>query len=205
MDSNEAVRVSAPTPSEEQVTAPVPRLSFAELAPSLSEMLRPRVDRLGYLGEFFQAMAHQPDTLAAFDGFTEAAKKGLGPRLTEVVALTVASRMNNGYERTQHERLSIRLGYGAEWVAAVERLEPDDTELLTAEDRDVQRIALALLNDHGRGTARAVDGLAQQYGPELAVAVLFVVGRYLVHGTIANALELAPPVPSIFEDGFRGD
>lgn len=187
------------------MASPIPRLSFTELAPSVAEVLRPRVDRLGYLGEFFQATAHQPETLAAFDGFTEAAKRGLDLRLTEVVALTVATWTTNGYERNQHERLSVRLGYGAEWVAAVEHLGPDDAEHLTTEERDVQRVALALLRDHGRGTAGDVDALARQYGPQLAVAVLFVVGRYLVHGTIANALKLAPPVPSIFEDGFRGD
>ena len=42
-----------------------------------------------------------------------------------------------------------------------------------------------------------------QDGPEPAVAVMMVLGRYLVHALIVNSLGLAPPVPSIFEDGFE--
>jgi hypothetical protein len=36
-------------------------------------------------------------------------------------------------------------------------------------------------------------------GQERAIAVLMSVGRYLVHGLVVNALELAAPVPSVFE------
>jgi len=34
-------------------------------------MLRPRVERLGYLGEFFRYTAHQPQALISFLDFTE--------------------------------------------------------------------------------------------------------------------------------------
>ena len=38
-------------------------------------------------------------------------------------------------------------------------------------------------------------------GPEQTIAVMFLVGRYITHAMIVNGLELAPPVPSIFEAG----
>src|SRR5688500_19029149 len=106
----------------------VERLSFDRLAPKVQDVLRARVERLGYLGEFFQCAGHQPDVLAPFMEMTEALKKALPDRLTEVGALTVACLMGNDYERHQHERLSAKLGFGAGWVAAVERLAPDEGE-----------------------------------------------------------------------------
>lgn len=184
--------------------AAVPRLALTDLPPGLASALTPRVERLGYLGEFFQAAAHQPALLMAFHEFTETGKSALGERLTEVVALTVATAAGNGYERHQHERLSVRLGYGRDWVTAVERLSPETEDTLTPEERDVQALALALVGGLGHGAGDQVDRVARRYGPGVAVAVLFMVGRYLVHGVIVNALSLAPPVPSIFEDGFDG-
>jgi hypothetical protein len=56
----------------------------------------------------------------------------------------------------------------------------------------------------GRGAAAAFEGVVEALGPEAAVAVMMVLGRYAVHGLIVNSLELAPPVPSVFEDGFEG-
>ncbi len=184
----------------------IPRLAYEDLPPGLAEALRPRVERLGYLGEFFRVAAHQPRALEAFVDFTEAAKEGLPKRLVETVALTCAVRLGNAYERNQHERLSVRLGFGRDWVAAVERLAPDTAPLLEPEERAVQRYLLAALDSHGHGEA-AQDGFADLVmclGHAHAVAVLLVAGRYLVHALVVNTLALAPPVPSIFEDGFAG-
>src|SRR5258708_29920081 len=49
----------------------IPRLTFEELEPGLAEALRPRYQRLGYLGEFFRCMGHQPAALRAFVEFTD--------------------------------------------------------------------------------------------------------------------------------------
>ena len=76
----------------------------------LRSRLKARVDRLGYLGEFFQVAAHQPEALAGFIAFTEALKEHLDWRLAEVIALTVATETGNAYERVQHERLALTLG-----------------------------------------------------------------------------------------------
>ena len=55
----------------------IPRLSDAELDPQLRETLRPKVERLKYLGEFFQCAAHQPQALISFHKLTEDLKEAL--------------------------------------------------------------------------------------------------------------------------------
>jgi hypothetical protein len=131
---------------------------------------------------------------------TEALKKALPDRLTEIGALTIASLMGNDYERHQHERLSVRLGFGHDWVAAVERLAPDIEEGLSTEERAVQRFVMLALEKKGKGVGAELDALIDAIGPDQAIAILFLVGRYVTHALIVNSLELAPPVPSIFSE-----
>lgn len=182
----------------------LPRLEFPEFAPELAAALEPRVKRLGYLGEFFKCGAHQPEALTAFIEFTEACKGGLPNRLVEVIALTCAGWIGNAYERNQHERLSVRLGFGRDWVTAVNALDPDAESMLTDTEREVQRLTLTVLETRGKGANELFEKAVQSLGPEQAIAILMVVGRYVVHGLFVNTLQLKPPVPSIFEDGFSG-
>ena len=62
---------------------------------------------------------------------------------------TVAGAMGNAYERNQHERLSEKLGFGREWVAAVNKLEPDAKGPMSDDERAVQRLALAVVERNG--------------------------------------------------------
>ncbi|MGV7123151.1 hypothetical protein [Sphingopyxis sp. 550A] len=178
----------------------ITRLGFEDLAPEAQAVLDARVKRLGYLGEFFRCAGHQPTVLVPFMEMTEALKKALPDRLTEVGALTIASLMGNDYERHQHERLSVRLGFGPDWVAAVERLDPAGGNELSAEERAVQRFVMFAIEKKAKGVAAELDALIDLIGPEQAIAILFLVGRYITHALIVNALELAPPVPSIFSE-----
>ena len=173
----------------------IPRLEMAEFPPALAEALRPRVERLGYLGEFFKCAAHAPDALLAFDVFTAALKRGLPDRVTEVVALTVATRLGNAYERHQHERLCRQLGFDDAWVRAVERLQPEG---IGADEQAVQRLTLAVLDRQGHGVRAELEAVIDALGPPAAMAVLLVIGRYVTHSLVVNALELRPPVASIF-------
>jgi hypothetical protein len=182
----------------------LPRLEKNEFPSDLVARLEPRIKRLGYLGEFFKCAAHQPEALAAFIDFTESAKEGLPKRLVEAVALTAAGWMSNAYERNQHERLCVRLGFGPDWVASVNRLAPATESALTAQERSVQRLVLTVLESRGTEAGPLFDEAVASLGPKQAVAVLMVIGRYVVHGLFVNTLRLAPPVPSIFEDGFVG-
>lgn len=177
----------------------IPRLEMNELAPAVQETLAPRVKRLGYLGEFFKCSGHNPDVLAPFMEMTEALKEALPDRLTEVGALTVAGVMGNAYERNQHERLSEKLGFGRDWVAEVNRLDPDKAARMSEDERAVQRLALSVVKRHGHGVQGEFDALIDRIGPQQAMAVLFLIGRYVMHAYVVNVLELKPPVPSIFE------
>lgn len=181
----------------------IPRIAVADLEPELAETLQPRIDRLGYLGEVFSATAHQPEALRAFMTFTEAAKDALPHDLTELVALTAATRLGNEYERHQHERLAVRRGLDRSWIAAVERLDPGDPALSPTQAA-TQRYVLTALASVGKEAAEPLSELDDMLGPSQAVAVLFLTGRFLAHALLANSLEVQPPVPSIFEDGFDG-
>jgi hypothetical protein len=184
----------------------LPRKSWEEFPPELTSRLDARVKRLGYLGEFFKCAAHQPGALAAFIDFTEEGKGSLPPRIVEIVALTCAGWMGNAYERNQHERLSVRLGFGRDWVAAVNARDPEAQKALPLEEQRVQRLVLEILDSKGKspGAQALFRDMAAERGPEQATAVLMVIGRYLVHAIVVNTLDLAPPVASIFEDGFTG-
>jgi hypothetical protein len=178
----------------------IPKLSQEEMAPELAAMLRPRVERLGYLGEFFRYTAHQPQALISFLDFTEDLKKALPNRLTEVVALTVASFMSNAYERVQHERLSLKLGFGEDWVREILSLQPDAAVHLSTAEIDVQKLALAVLERKGHCTRPELEAVIRAIGHEQAIAVLMLIGRYATHSLIVNSLALAPPVKSPLDE-----
>ena len=180
----------------------IPRLAFEDLASPLAEALKPRVDRLGYLGEFFRIMGHQPGPLRAFVEFTESAKAPLDKRIVEVVALTVATCRGNAYERNQHERLCIRLGLGREWVTDVEALLPNNSQLLNENEKHAQRFVLFAVNGPANEAQVAFETIVEVFGRESAIAILMVVGRYVAHAVMVSVLGIAPPVPSIYEDGF---
>ncbi len=180
----------------------IPRLSYAEMPPEIAAALRPKYQRLGYLGEFFAATAHQPHALKAFIDFTEFAKGELDMRLVELVALTVATMKNVAYEKNQHERLSYRLGYGRDWVADVEQLSPDGAASLDETERCVQRFLIAAVAHDGEGTEPLLNEIVARLGVAQAVAVLFVLGRYVSHAIIVNSLGIEAPVSSIFDPEF---
>jgi alkylhydroperoxidase family enzyme len=174
----------------------IPKLSQNEMAPELAAMLGPRVERLGYLGEFFRYTAHQPNALMSFLRFTEDLKKALPDNLTEIVALTVAKEMNNAYERVQHERLSLRLGLGEPWVRTVLATKAEANGILSEAESLVQKLTLAVLARKGHDTQPQLEAVVRAVGHQQAIAVLMLIGRYTTHALIVNSLNLAPPVPS---------
>ena len=183
------------------MSSKIPRLTFDELPPVIADALRAKVQRLGYLGEFFAATAHQPAALKAFIDFTDLAKGELDMRFVELIALTVATLKNVAYEKNQHERLVVKLGYEREWVAAVEALAPETSALSSDDERCVQRFVIAAVERDGLDTAHLLDAVVDALGVERAVAVLMVMGRYTTHAIIVNSLNIAAPVSSIFEVG----
>jgi alkylhydroperoxidase family enzyme len=184
----------------------IPRLGMEQLDRDLAAALAPRVARLGYLGEFFRCMGHQPAALRAFVDFTEALRGALPDALTEAVALAVTSRLGNVYERNQHERLSLKLGLSTEWVRAAREADgPGAAPPLSPAEAAVRRLALAIVERGGRGVAAELGAVVEAIGPQQAVAVLLLVGRFATHSLVVNALELAPPVASPLDDAGGGE
>lgn len=183
----------------------IPRIEYDELDADLKNSLRPRYERLNYLGEFFKCCAHQPDTLKHFIEFSESAKSSLDKKLAEAISLTCATYMNNCYEKNQHERLSIRLGFGKDWIVAIEQLKPDRVEEIEFRERIVQRYLIAALERGGHDTQQEFNAVLELLGIKDSVAVLMLMARYVAHAHIVNTLALKPPVSSIFDDGFEGD
>jgi alkylhydroperoxidase family enzyme len=181
------------------MSSSIPRLSQEELHPEVEAFLRPRIQRLGYLGEFFQCTAHQPKALLSFLQFTDHLKHALPENLTEVVSLSVAQLMNNGYERVQHERLSLKLGFSEDWVREVLSLSSNGHGALSKQEVLVQRLAIAAIDRKGHDVAHELEPVVQSLGPVMTIAILMLIGRYVSHAMIANALNLSPPVPSPLE------
>ena len=174
----------------------IPRLSMSELDPRLADLLRPKVERLNYLGEFFQCIGHQPHALISFYTLTEDLKKALPDNLTELVALTVAVKMNYAYERVQHERLAVKLGFSEVWVRAVISLRAKSGGQLSETELQVQQFAMSVLERNGQETETELKQVIQAIGHKDAVAVLMLIGRCVMHALIANCLALKPPVNS---------
>ena len=178
----------------------VPRIPFDALESDLAETLRPRVERLGYLGEFFQVGAHQPQALGHFIRFTESLKTALPERVSEIVALTVSCKLDNDYERVQHERLSLKLGFSKEWIRAVEELAPQQADALEPEERAAQALVLSVVESQGRESSGAAARYQSIAGPTLLVGVLLATGRYLAHAAFCNTIGISAPFGSPLEE-----
>ncbi|MCW8831807.1 MAG: hypothetical protein OQK03_00620, partial [Colwellia sp.] len=155
--------------------------------------------------EMFKCAGHTPGVLLSFMDFTEELKKALPDRLTEVAVLTTATLMSNDYERNQHERLCIRLGYSSDWISEIEKLQPESANLINDEEKVVQQYVIAAVETRGLKAQVPFTEMLALLGAEQAMTVVMLVGRYITHALTVNTLELAPPIPSIFEDGFIGD
>jgi alkylhydroperoxidase family enzyme len=174
----------------------IERVPLERMTSDLRFRLAPRVARLGYLSEFFQVAAHQPEALEAFVDFTEALKRSLPWRVVEIVALTVSAGSGNDYERVQHERLARTLGMSDDEIRAVEAGDGMDPPAFDEQDRLTHAIARDFVEASGRGAAPLVRRLAGIAGPQVAVGVVLTASRYLAHAAASNAWELLPPVPS---------
>jgi alkylhydroperoxidase family enzyme len=177
------------------------RIGYEQLPPELQSRLEARVARLGYLGEFFQVAAHQPRALAGFIDYTEALKDALPDRLVEVIALTAATATANDYERVQHERLALRLGFTEEEVRALVT-DGGSLDAFSAAERAAIALAREVCAARG-GACRSYEQVEQLVGEEVAVGCLMTAVRYLAHATMANTWGLAAPVPSPLAAGSK--
>lgn len=171
-------------------SGPIDPVALEDMPPELRDLFAPRVQRLGYLGAFFSFMGHQPTALKAFYEYTDSLKSELTDEIAEAVALTVATRFGNDYERVQHERLARKQGRSQEWVAAVE---DGRLDVLASDERTVCVLVRKMLDGYGHETTAELGAAVSAIGQEATVAVLMLVGRFVAHGYISNALQLTPP------------
>lgn len=178
----------------------VPRIEFEDIESGLKELFRPRVERLGYLGEFFKVMSACPETMKGFFTITESLKKELPDNLSQLVSVALSSRLGNRYEQYQNERLSLKLGLTEDWVRSALGPVDDPKSVLSPEEKAVQKYAIAAGQGIGRGVEDEFKALVEAIGPRKAIAVMWLVGRTITHAMISNTLHLASPVTSIFEN-----
>jgi alkylhydroperoxidase family enzyme len=171
-------------------------LDLDDLPDDLRQQLAPRVQRLGYLGDFFRYCGHQPDALLHFHRYTEALKAALPSDLTEAVALTVAAASGNDYERVQHERLSGKLGFSSDWITALVSAEAAPAGL-SAGQLGARALALAMLDRDWDRAQSCLAKLTASIGEQQAIGVLMLAARYLAHSAISNTLHLAVPSTAI--------
>lgn len=179
----------------------VARIPFDELPAPLRELLAPRVRRLGYLGHFFQLAAHQPEALASFVQLTERLKTALPDRLVEVIALAVATRADNAYERVQHERLALTGILTVEEVRAlVSEQDLSAIASFSPAEREAAGLARVVVDTHGRDAGPAFARLSDLVGEAVSVGCLMMAARYVAHAAMANCWCLEPPRPSPLEE-----
>jgi alkylhydroperoxidase family enzyme len=178
----------------------IPRLGHDDLDASLREFLNPTVDRLGYLGEFFQVAAHVPNAVPAFMQYTGAVKAPLADAHNEVLALTVCGMLEADYERIQHERLARRLGFSLDWIAAACGRPGANVSHLREDERALQALAQAMVTSQGLRCKPELDAVVRLLGPQKAVAALLQVSRFAGIALLCNALALTLPVPSVFDE-----
>jgi len=176
----------------------LPRLDLDQMPEDLQALLRPRVDRLGYLGEFFRCSAHEPQALVHFVGLTERLKDALPPAIVELVALTCANLLGNDYERNQHHRLCIALGLGDRFVADVEAGCAGETRV-PEPLATCQAYVRAACGGADVDVAPTFVEVCRLLGPQRAVAVAFTAARYTAHALVVRSYGLAPPVPAAVE------
>lgn len=177
----------------------IPRLAFEAVDPALRDLLKPTVDRLGYFGEFFQVAAHVPGALPAFMQYTGAVKAPLEDRHNEVLALTVCHALEADYERIQHERLSRKLGFPLDWIAAASGRAGSHPSALRDDERALQALAMAMVTSNGLRCDDELRAVVAALGPEKAVAALLQISRFVTIALMCNALSLELPVPSVFD------
>jgi hypothetical protein len=141
--------------------------------------------------------------LLSFLEFTEHLKHALPNNLTEIVSFSVAVLMDNANEQVQHERLSLKLGFGVEWLREVLSLVADGPGIISEQELLVQQLVIAVARRAGRNSTPELEAVTRAIGPAQAIAVLMLIGRYMSHALIVNTLNLAqthirPGDPDLF-------
>jgi hypothetical protein len=172
--------------------------AFADTAPAVQALLGSTVERQGYFGEMFAYLSHTPEALAGFMQYSGALRSDLPARLNELIALTVCTRLDFAYERVQHERLSLKLGFDRGWIAALTGHGPKIT--LDVAETAAHALAGSIADGNIAAAATALAGLAGAADDRIAIAALLQATRFVSVCVIGGTLGVTLPVPSIFDE-----
>ena len=175
---------------------PLATLTFDELPPDLQELLKPTVERLGYFGDLFALLGHNPAVVKAFTGYSAALRPLIDATLNELVALTVCTRMQFDYERIQHERLSLVMKLDRAWVAALVGKGPLDP--LSPAERSTRDCVLATVDGDVGAAREQIANVAADFGAAQATAILVQTTRFMGICQIGKIIGAQLPVPSPF-------
>lgn len=175
-------------------------LTSEQLDPTVTGKLGPIIERVGYFGEFFAYAGHAPAVLAAFLDYTTTLKPHLPDRLNEVIALTVCARYRSPYERVQHERLSLRLGFPKAWIAELVSGREAQISALAEDERALRTLANAVLDRNGEDVEAELQNVARFLDPSQLVAALHQIVRLQGICIISNVFGLEAPAPSPIEN-----
>jgi hypothetical protein len=103
------------------------------------------------------------------------------------------------YERVQHERLALKLGLSGAWIREVLSLQTSNTSELSELESLVQQLTRGVVERRGHNTNTELEAVIKATGHKQAIALLMLIGRYVMHALIANCLALEPPVSSPLE------
>lgn len=176
----------------------LPRPPWECFDPADARAVQPIVERLGYLGEFFQVLANVPGATPAFLDYAKLLKGALGDRRTELIALAVCGALEASYERIQHERLAQRLGLGLDWIAAASLRPQANPAALDAADQRVLALAVAVAGARWDDARHCCAELARHDGAAVATAALVQATRYVSIASLCHTLQLTLPVGSLF-------
>ncbi|QBJ97744.1 hypothetical protein ERC79_18720 [Rhodococcus sp. ABRD24] len=178
---------------------PITPLEFDELTPESQDLLRPRYERLGYLGDVFAILGNNDGALRSFVGFADSSAAPVDQNVREIVALAVAAATNAEPELFQHEHRALRLSFTREEIAAVESLDPHHPDL-PAGAAAVQVVSAAAARGEWEQARESLARLSAEAGADQAAGVLLQIGYYIMATSIGHVLGLAAPVKSIFTD-----
>ena len=173
-------------------------LTLEQMDPLAASLLRPVVERLGYLGDLFGISAHQPAVLAAVMQLAGALRASLPEADFEVLALTVSALTGNLYEQYQHEQLCARRGYDESWIEQCVGLEPGSdgaTDALTSSQLLLRQLAQDCVHPSPTGPAGSLEAVQRELGPQTTVAALHTIGYFVHAATVSRALGVTSPVP----------
>jgi hypothetical protein len=85
------------------------------------------------------------------------------------------------------------------WIREVTSLLSERGGNLSESEIIVQKLTLAVIERGGHDTGAELEDVVKAMGHEQSIAVLMLIGRYVMHAMIANSLALKPPVSSPLE------